>query len=255
MPPRKPIEIMPSEKGYKESSKPTSKTRINNDIFIENDGRPEYEHDEIDLGTFIVPGEIPFDGKIIPLYSKAPYGFAKEIEEDLKDRKDDQSFQEAVWEASTWNFGEQNLVITCDGRFFGRAVVCRIEEKYAIRCMFLYCAGWRRREGLRKSLEGPRSAEIIWHFAARAAELLYGSRGRVFIVLPRDTVFGALHNQKALRWKLSEVIHGDLIRSVLDKDDKIPLLCPEKKKDLDKFWIGDHVAELNMRRLLLLGVD
>ena len=60
------------------------------------------------------------------------------------------------------------------GRFFGKVNIALDNEFSAIRIMYLYCAGWRRRAGFRK-MNGFYSADIMWVFAARLAMKHYGS--------------------------------------------------------------------------------
>ncbi len=214
----------------------------------------------VDLGVFIVGGEPVFSGVLHEPGEGKPETFDSEIEDDFKDTATyDRKGTVKQWAASdaledvgVWADNRPHLVVACGGRFFAKVEVALSNSEAAIRCMYLYCAGWRRRtRGNDRS--GPRSAEIVWHFAARAAMHYFGCRGRVLVIMPREGVYSALQAQGAVALKLADgrlpdyLFEGGLILKAVDPD-AIPLrLSAEEVSD----WDG-LAAELNMWRLLQL---
>jgi hypothetical protein len=190
----------------------------------------------------VLVGEPTYEGYLIGPGSSAPPGFHEAVDEDFEDedrygKERNLSARDGLEDVGSWNTLYINLIIVAAGRFFAKVSLILDDELHAVRVMYLYCAGWRRREGLRGT--NPRSAEIVWALGARFARDFYGPTARLFVIMPREGVYSALEAQNARQWTLAKKSgYGGLISSVLDR--------PLSRRSGD--W-EDCAAELSVQRL------
>lgn len=191
----------------------------------------------------VLPGEMAFKAVLYPKGDPPPADFDKEINDDWNDEfyKVPELF-DALDDVKNWETEYPTLVVTCGGRFFGKVNIALDNEFSAIRIMYLYCAGWRRRAGFRK-MNGFYSADIMWVFAARLAMKHYGSYARLFVIMPRDAVRKRLAERKAVHWVLKDDHSRDLILRELSYPQCDGIL----QEDID------YAAELHVKQLVNLA--
>lgn len=108
-------------------------------------------------------------------------------------------------------------------KFFGKISMSKDDELKAIRVIYLYVAGDRRR--LRQangcSTIGERSTFIMWKLCLLVAKDIYGESGCVYVMFPRTSVLPALLAFGAEFFKtanLSDIRYMDLISTpILDE--------------------------------------
>jgi hypothetical protein len=194
-----------------------------------------------------LPGEPTYVAEMLRPGSKATQEFEDAIEEDRRDPHYDKVLNNLAYQSledvSEWNHYLPTMVIRAETgipmRFFAKINFHFDDEWRAVRVMYLYCAGWRRRGGMRGP--NPSSAEIAWYFAAKAARERYGDRARFFVVMPRESVYSALIRNGARQWAMVDApairLTGKLIK-------------PYKTVDPDLWWLT--TAEVSVNRLLQL---
>jgi hypothetical protein len=190
----------------------------------------------------VLTGEPTYESQLVRASAPKHPELSKAVEEDLEDPRyrNDRAAMDGLEDVSCWGSDNAKLVVTAEGRFFAKIDFIVDTELRALRVMYLYCAGWRRRSGIRGP--NPSSAEIVWSLAARHTKDLFGEEARLFVFLPRDGIYSALRSQRARQWTLAQRGgHVGFGSALLNP-------CP----NVDETVWGKCAAELSVARLLCL---
>lgn len=144
------------------------------------------------------------------------------VQEDMKDPffTKDEDYNDALHEVSFIWKEFDTVVVRCatSNRFFAKIHIVIDPKLCAIRAMYLYCAGWRRREREKThtTIVAERSAIIVWKLCLTFAKTIFGPNGCIYIMHPRNTVFRALQEADAALFEctndneISNLIHAGI---------------------------------------------
>lgn len=217
----------------------------------------------MDLGSYVISNEEIFTGTIYAPTGAMPVGFAEEVEMDYQDTEMydangtdfQQVMREGLDDVGHWNERYAHLVVRSGELFFAKVAIVFSDKEKAVRCMYLYCAGWRRRlrtfldTRFRTTDQRVYSAELVWKFAARAAVAKYGNTARLLVVMPRDGVDSTLTHLGARMWhccainptNVRELLMRELIVAEIDETiDPVPY-----RRDS-----AEVIAEIDIHRLI-----